>query len=487
MNAKAELRRLHVELDSLLGKVGNKLQENIEKLGIDNTFQVEGATGEYEILQLLGKGRAPVYLVRNTTTEEKFSMKMFFFTDDETKKKASDDAQVDIDIVDLIKERSGTSVFCENLSVCPARKGIVTTRKTSAVVVLSEWFNTVPLDKFCLETLWPMAETNPAEYETMVKKFVLQLFTALEYMHRAGLFHMDIKPENCVIQIKDDDHLLRLIDFGNSRAIDKFNLFESTPEGLRPGWIYETTQSATDPLCMFPGAPTLINLERQYVSRDRSTDQKRQRQREQLAIMDYLRAIPKSWGRLAQMYTSELQRNAAFRHHDVYAAAYVASYLMYHNAKPLFEGNTDLKLLGIWVTSAVSKPPMPRGIWSAQRYYEVAFSMSPAEAVNMFDRRPPVREDYEMLNDFAYQILFDELGFNVSRKYIESVIGRKVERTDPVDRQRALESFTETILKHNPIPVVERIVKLCSNPDLKARYSAQDASDEIVYHFQKEG
>ncbi|XP_022090583.1 MAPK/MAK/MRK overlapping kinase-like isoform X2 [Acanthaster planci] len=51
--------------------------------------------------------------------------------------------------------------------------------------------------------------------EMKVKSYMYQLLKSLDHMHRNGIFHRDVKPEN--ILIKDD--LLKLADFGSCRSV----------------------------------------------------------------------------------------------------------------------------------------------------------------------------------------------------------------------------------------------------------------------------
>ncbi|XP_055497107.1 MAPK/MAK/MRK overlapping kinase-like isoform X10 [Leucoraja erinacea] len=50
--------------------------------------------------------------------------------------------------------------------------------------------------------------------ENKIKSYMYQLCKSLDYMHRNGIFHRDVKPENILIK-----NLLKLADFGSCRSI----------------------------------------------------------------------------------------------------------------------------------------------------------------------------------------------------------------------------------------------------------------------------
>ena len=50
--------------------------------------------------------------------------------------------------------------------------------------------------------------------EGQVKKYIFQLLKGLEHMHKIGIFHRDVKPEN--ILLKNDN--VKLADFGSVRS-----------------------------------------------------------------------------------------------------------------------------------------------------------------------------------------------------------------------------------------------------------------------------
>ncbi|XP_062502429.1 MAPK/MAK/MRK overlapping kinase-like [Corticium candelabrum] len=51
--------------------------------------------------------------------------------------------------------------------------------------------------------------------ETQVKRLIYQLCKALEFMHRKGIFHRDVKPENILLK----GEVVKLADFGSCRSI----------------------------------------------------------------------------------------------------------------------------------------------------------------------------------------------------------------------------------------------------------------------------
>ena len=51
--------------------------------------------------------------------------------------------------------------------------------------------------------------------EPRVKLYMYQLIKAMDHMHRNGIFHRDVKPENILIS----DELLKVADFGSCRGI----------------------------------------------------------------------------------------------------------------------------------------------------------------------------------------------------------------------------------------------------------------------------
>ena len=50
----------------------------------------------------------------------------------------------------------------------------------------------------------------------VVVKIMRKLLNAVEYMHKMGIVHRDLKLENIVLEKKDDPSSVKIIDFGQS-------------------------------------------------------------------------------------------------------------------------------------------------------------------------------------------------------------------------------------------------------------------------------
>jgi len=57
--------------------------------------------------------------------------------------------------------------------------------------------------------------------ESMIKKIILPLAQALQYLNKFGVVHRDIKPDNILVEKKDEELKVRLSDFGLAKILSK--------------------------------------------------------------------------------------------------------------------------------------------------------------------------------------------------------------------------------------------------------------------------
>ncbi|XP_025098809.1 hormonally up-regulated neu tumor-associated kinase homolog A-like isoform X2 [Pomacea canaliculata] len=84
--------------------------------------------------------------------------------------------------------------------------------------------------------------------EREVKKFIRQIVSAVDYLHRLGIIHRDLKIENLLLDHNSD---IKIIDFGLSNSIK----VSSTTEGLPRAQEYLVTQCGSPAYA----APELLN------------------------------------------------------------------------------------------------------------------------------------------------------------------------------------------------------------------------------------
>ncbi|XP_023567394.1 serine/threonine-protein kinase Chk2 isoform X4 [Octodon degus] len=73
--------------------------------------------------------------------------------------------------------------------------------------------------------------------ETTCKLYFYQMLLAVQYLHENGIIHRDLKPENVLLSSQEDDCLIKITDFGQSKILGETSLMRTlcgTPTYLAP-------------------------------------------------------------------------------------------------------------------------------------------------------------------------------------------------------------------------------------------------------------
>lgn len=77
--------------------------------------------------------------------------------------------------------------------------------------------------EFVEKTVLEDIETSPAGVSTpLIRSYLYQLLKALRYLHKNGIIHRDVKPENLLV---DGQGILKLCDFGFARRVQEAGNF----------------------------------------------------------------------------------------------------------------------------------------------------------------------------------------------------------------------------------------------------------------------
>jgi serine/threonine protein kinase len=78
---------------------------------------------------------------------------------------------------------------------------------------------------------------NPIKNEHKMKSFTSDILEGLNYLHKGGIIHGDIKLENILYHVDKEEgtHIMKLCDFGLSRVIDQSSgkVYMETPVGSK--------------------------------------------------------------------------------------------------------------------------------------------------------------------------------------------------------------------------------------------------------------
>ncbi|KAL6465147.1 hypothetical protein MHYP_G00252800 [Metynnis hypsauchen] len=85
--------------------------------------------------------------------------------------------------------------------------------------------------------LFSRIKTEKQLKEDMAKLYFYQMLKAVEYLHDNGIIHRDLKPENVLLTSHDDECLIKITDFNQSKILEESSLMKTlcgTPTYLAP-------------------------------------------------------------------------------------------------------------------------------------------------------------------------------------------------------------------------------------------------------------
>ena len=210
-------------------KSHNKDKETIENIQIikneennkeNNTDIKKDKLSKYEIGDLLGKGAyATVRLVTNKITHEKFAMKIY------EKEKLNSNSKIncvykEIQILKKLRHKN----IVKLIEVISTEKQVLIVQELIEGISLREYYNNEIRNQKGISI----------HKENIFRIIFKQIFEAMDYLHKQGMAHRDIKLENILIK---KNYEIKIIDFGfgmynPENKLQKF--FCGTPNYMPP-------------------------------------------------------------------------------------------------------------------------------------------------------------------------------------------------------------------------------------------------------------
>ncbi|KAI8335853.1 kinase-like domain-containing protein, partial [Chlamydoabsidia padenii] len=89
-----------------------------------------------------------------------------------------------------------------------------------SLCIILEYAKGVELFSFVQQLHQQLHATNEKVNEILVKRIFLQLVSVVKWMHKHNIVHRDLKLENVLIHMDQDEPILKVTDFGLARVID---------------------------------------------------------------------------------------------------------------------------------------------------------------------------------------------------------------------------------------------------------------------------
>ena len=197
-----------------VAKVAGMIEADMHRLEKGQNF------GRYEIIEQIAEGgMGVVYLAEDTRLGRKVALKLLlaFFT-------------ADTDRVRRFEREARSASTLNHPNVCTIHE----------VGEAGDGRRYIVMEYVEGETLRERLKADPLNLKSALE-IVVQVVSALDAAHRAGIVHRDIKPENIMIR---PDGLVKVLDFGIAKLIEKRNEVDSEAVTVkaqtRPGLIIGT-------------------------------------------------------------------------------------------------------------------------------------------------------------------------------------------------------------------------------------------------------
>ena len=233
--------------EDCFGDTPSEPQAILPKASLTNSsfdFTCKTATEQFKnlnIVNILNKGKFPVFLAESRTGRKQYAMKLFVHQNkgahtcflNETKFKNLSHPNV----VKMIYSEENKNIKCAN-------------QTSTASLILFEY---APYGDF----LDFFADYSQLFDEKLVRTYFHQLIAGLEYLHSQKIAHLDIKLENLLV---GEDFRLKITDFDLSSFTDNFKLIAKGTSGYRAPEVMNTSCRDGEAADIYSAAIVLFGL-----------------------------------------------------------------------------------------------------------------------------------------------------------------------------------------------------------------------------------
>ena len=197
----------------------NNINNSIEKNDNNNNAKKDKLS-KYEIGEVLGKGAyALVKLAKNKITKEKYAIKIY----EKEKLNSNSKKSCVYKEIQILKKLNHKNIV-KLIEVISTEKQILIVQELIEGISLREYYNDEIRNQKGISI----------HKENIFKKIFSQIFSAMDYVHKHGIAHRDIKLENILIK---SNYEIKIIDFGfgmynPEKKLQKF--FCGTPNYMPP-------------------------------------------------------------------------------------------------------------------------------------------------------------------------------------------------------------------------------------------------------------